>query len=413
MKIVVTGSSGYIGSKVCSFILKNKHQLIAASREPNKTNSIYYNLFSAEEVKLSKDVDLVIHLAVNNIPEIDKDGLQEINAAKSLLKSSKKVGARFIFISSQTARSDAPSEYGRIKWQIEQEVKKDGGTIIRPGQVYGGDAKGLFGSLIKIVNKSLILPKFLPNPNIQPIHIDDLCNALINVIENEISSQTLYLGASKPISFSKFLSQIAKYRLHKRRLFIPVPIAFVKVLDFFLGRYLRQRLKLDQLNSLFNLPIMDSQKDLKKINISLRDISCGMHPSGNCKRRKIAMEGRALFIYICKYASPGMIARYVRAVETMRDNIMMDLPEISLKVPAILTLFDNNKKLSSEEFVWRLNMATLIAENTTGGAKYFLGVGESSSWIKSSFGILHAITMEIFYRFLGIIVTPFIKNKIK
>jgi UDP-glucose 4-epimerase len=72
MKILVTGSSGTIGTRLCEKLLAAGHAVVGADWEPCKWNKdvealrIDIDLRHAEEfTKLPTDVDLIIHLAAN------------------------------------------------------------------------------------------------------------------------------------------------------------------------------------------------------------------------------------------------------------------------------------------------------------------------------------------------------------
>ncbi len=72
MKILVTGSSGTIGTRLCEKLLSAGHEVVGADWEPCKWNTdvealrIDIDLRHAEELKkLPTDVDLIIHLAAN------------------------------------------------------------------------------------------------------------------------------------------------------------------------------------------------------------------------------------------------------------------------------------------------------------------------------------------------------------
>ena len=103
----------------------------------------------------------------------------------------------------------------------------------------------------------------------------------------------LCLASSKTISFTKFLSDIADHRIRRKRVFIPVPVSLVKLLGVLIGTRLRARLGIERLDSLFNLPVMDTANDLKRVGITLRPPASGMHPSGNNNRRRLIQEGNA------------------------------------------------------------------------------------------------------------------------
>jgi len=72
-KILVTGSSGTIGTRLCERLLKNGYEVVGADYKPNKWNkdiqsiTVDVDLRNKEDVlnKLPKDIDLIIHLAAN------------------------------------------------------------------------------------------------------------------------------------------------------------------------------------------------------------------------------------------------------------------------------------------------------------------------------------------------------------
>lgn len=72
MKILVTGSSGTIGTRLCEKLLESGHEVIGADWEPCKWNQVVEDLrididlrHKEEFDKLPTDVDLIIHLAAN------------------------------------------------------------------------------------------------------------------------------------------------------------------------------------------------------------------------------------------------------------------------------------------------------------------------------------------------------------
>lgn len=72
-KILVTGSSGTIGTRLCEKLLENGYKVVGVDYRPNEWNqriqsiTLNIDLRNKEDVlnKLPKDVDLVIHLAAN------------------------------------------------------------------------------------------------------------------------------------------------------------------------------------------------------------------------------------------------------------------------------------------------------------------------------------------------------------
>ena len=414
MNILVTGASGYIGSRFVSYALAHNHHIIVASRKRLESAHqwMHFDINDSTRIILPEDVDAVIHLAANTSSAEDYSE-HEITAAKNLQAAANDHGAKFIFVSSQTARQDAPTIYGRTKWRIERNVLAYGGFVIRLGQVYGGLKKGLFGMLVSLVHRLPVLPAFIPSPLVQPIHVDDCAKALLRLVElKDIRSDVYSLGSPEPVSFSAFLQSIAHDRLRCYRLFVPIPIFMIKFLSRILGEELSNKFGLYRLDSLFDLPLMDTANDMHAIGIELRPLCVGMHRSGSNKRRRLIHEGIALLTYILKEKpSSVLVRRYVRMVEKLRKGSSLNISKWLLKWPTNLTLLDNPRAPSSQfmkEFIWRVDAATVVAEASPQGAKRLLGV-ETSTWkVASVLKIVTAVILELTWSLVRFIIPSFI-----
>ncbi len=411
MKIVVTGASGYIGKRLVSCALAHNHQLVVASRYPYQTvlEWLPYEISDSAGFILPDQVDVVIHLAANTSTEVGSEE-QELVAANNLLLSSGIVGAKFIFISSQTAREDAPTNYGRTKWLIEREVLAANGIVIRLGQVYGGPEQGLFGTLVSIVRRYSVLPAFIPSPIVQPIHVDDCAEGILRLIEQKDRQSRVYcFAASTPIPFTEFLRSIAKNRVRHRKIFIPIPTFLVFVFIRVIGGTLSEKHYLNRLKSLFDIPVMSTAPDLGIVNLKLRRLSSGMDRSGNDRRRRLIKEGIAVLSYLLKEKPhPVLIRRYVHMVDKLRAGTPLDLPNWLSRFPAGLFLLDRHATKQSEflkEIAWRLDAATVIAEASRQGAIRFIGSTQIRSRATALLCIVIACISELVWRMIGL-VTP-------
>ncbi|MBU3612862.1 NAD(P)-dependent oxidoreductase [Polynucleobacter sp. MG-27-Goln-C1] len=414
MKIAVTGSTGYIGKRLLLAALKRGHQVISLSRVPSSTfatNWIKYDLGSYEPLNLPLDVDAIVHLAANTSFNSGLTEREEIDAAARVIDIARARGIRCIFISSQTARSDAPTTYGRIKFQIEQMVIDSGGFVIRPGLVYGGPSNGLYGELVRLVKKFHFLPLFLPGPRIQPIHVDDLVIGILKVAEcsNNAINSIVMLGSVNSISFSYFLRSVARYRLRVSRIYIPFPSIIIRYLA---GIFEKIGGGLNRLNSLFNLVEMRTENDLSFLDLNLRPLDSGLNCSGSNRRRKLLLEGLAFYSYIDGAKAKNINIRYyVRIIEKLRNAIALDLPLWPKTWPLWITLLDR-KKIKKypwiEEFKWRLKATTLLAEASTDGALHFIDP-KGGGFMRSLFGIFGALLCEILLLICKFLFAPLLQ----
>ena len=369
----------------------------------------YLDLDHAAPIVAPADTNVVIHLAAN----LDAPGggnQREIDTTRRLIVAAQAVGAHFLFVSSQTAQADAPTAYGRTKWQIEQDVAAAGGISVRLGQVYGGPEAGLFGTLTGLVRSLPLLPALLPSPSIQPVHVDDCALALLTIAERADRRIEPYrIGAAQPLSFTEFLRAIALHRLHVSRLFVPTPRMVLRLAMFALGARISARVGLSRLDSLFQLPRMDTAADLAALNIELRPLHAGMHRSGDDRRRRLLLEARGLLTYVLRATpSAALQRRYVRAVETLRDGAPLILPSMLLHWPALLSLLGDHTFRASpvgRELAWRQDAAAVIGEASPQGAQRFLRSGRTS-FIGAIAAMARAVGAEVFWRIFSLCAAP-------
>ncbi len=415
MRLLITGATGYIGERLARYALAQGHEVIAATRRSPGAGVEWmpFDLSDTAEIVLPAGIKAVFHLAtITNSDVINPD--LEVAAARRLIKASAQAGARMVFVSSQTAREGAPTAYGRTKWRIEREVLAAGGWIVRPGQVYGGPERALFGTLTETMRKLPVVPAFFPCPEIQPVHVDDLVVALFKVAGPKNTSSSMWrVGAVEPVSFTNFLRTIARERVRRVRVPVPVPVVLVRLAGIILGERLRKKLGLDQLMSLFDLPRMETAHDLQSLGVSLRPLSSGMTRSGNGRRRNLIREGRALLIYVLKLEpTSSLLRRYVRCIEQVRDGQAIHLPEFALRAPLTIALLDDRAAFPTPmklEFTWRLNAAVVLAEASVQGARRFLGLGETVGVVIGLARMTRAVALELWWRVSGWVCAPLLK----
>ncbi|MDH5667346.1 MAG: sugar nucleotide-binding protein [Nitrospira sp.] len=417
LRIAVTGATGYIGTRLIRLAHKHHHHIIAISRRKPRSCDVDWIPWdmSSEMAVLPQGTDAVVHLAAQITQSTQTDNEQEIRSAKMLTTEAQRVGAKVIFVSSQTARQNAPTTYGRTKWHIEQHVLANDGWVVRPGLVYGASAKGLFGRLIDIVGRMPILPAFIPVPYVQPIHVDDLAEGLLRIIECRDSSRRIFsLAAPQPVPFTDVLLEIARSRIRRYRMFLPIPsrpfMNLVKILD----AWRLHQWGTERLQSLFALQKMETRSDLDHLGLVLRPMSSGMHISGDAHTRNILQEGRALLAYVLRVPPErAVVCRYVRLIKQLRDGRAVGLPTMMLRYPTLLSLIgasawhDETRKA---DFAWRMDAATLLGEATPTGSDRFLGLGRSCSLFTRIQTIVNAVACELMWRSLGVVMLPLVRK---
>jgi nucleoside-diphosphate-sugar epimerase len=419
--LVVTGATGYIGRHLVRAALARGWDVRAASRERPADSGVPWIPYRLEE---DLDADRfpqganVVHLAADT--RGGSAGLEdrEVAAAQRLLDTARERDLRIVYVSSQTARSDAPTAYGRAKWRVEQLVLQAGGKVVRPGLVYGGRPGGLYRELLNQVEGTLALPALFPAPRVQPIHVADLVEGLLRIVERDDLPACAYnLAAPEPVSFTVFLRALAAVRLRRRRAFVPMPTAVlgpaVRAANGILGRaYDAARVR-----SLVDLPSLPCAESLAALDLRLRPLASGMHRSGSDRRRRLLREGRGLITYLLGESAPAaLMRRYVRAVESVRDGLPAGVPEILLGWPGCLSVLDSRAFLRSAgaaELDWRLDAATALAEASPSGARRFLMIGDSAGAARAVVSLGGVALSEGFWRLVRLFASPFLRRALE
>ena len=188
MKIMITGSNGFIGTYISNYLEKKGHEILRVVRlkeNPGDVKRFYTLDFEKMEASqdLFREVDAVIHLAgLAHIPEKNLNILdaRKINFTQTLnlaIQAKKNGVSKFVFLSSvkvlgedsgdsffsDTSVPTPTSVYGNLKWEAEAALrnlldKKMSFLFVRAPLVYGPLVKANFLSLLKIINTGLPLP---------------------------------------------------------------------------------------------------------------------------------------------------------------------------------------------------------------------------------------------------------------
>ncbi|WP_323593907.1 NAD-dependent epimerase/dehydratase family protein [Aliarcobacter butzleri] len=231
MKIIITGSNGYLGS---SFI--NKYQ-----------NKYLFEKFSLLNQKLEDitfdNIDIALHCAalVHQKVEHSYEKYHDINVEYplKLAKLAKQNAVKqFVFISAIAVHGEDEKKldenticnpttpYGKSKLEAEKELLKlndDNFTvsIVRPPMIYGKNAPGNIDSLVKLVKKSPIIPLANIKNKRSFIFIQNLLHIIEEVILQKKSG--IFLACDdEPLSTSKLIEFIAK-NIEKKTYLIKIP----------------------------------------------------------------------------------------------------------------------------------------------------------------------------------------------
>lgn len=192
--VTVLGGSGFIGRHLAQELLARGARLRIASRHPKKAFAIkpLGNLgqvqFAGVDVTKAESLaavlagsDMVVNLVgafAGNLDALQGKGAGTIAAAARAAGAS-----AFVHVSAIGADIDSEVDYARTKAEGENAVRAafPGATVVRPSLVFGPDDRFImmFGELI---SRLPALPVFAPEAKLQPVFVDDVAEAIANVL---------------------------------------------------------------------------------------------------------------------------------------------------------------------------------------------------------------------------------------
>lgn len=375
-RLVVTGASGYIGARLVERARQRGCEVVALGSKPagSPIAAVPWRLGESPRLTAFVGATAVIHLAHDWASDrLNGDGPGNANmvGAEMLARTAREAGVpRLVFASTTSARPQALNAYGRIKHAIEERLRtlpRSEGRILcaRIGLVYGGPERAQYGLMAKLAGLPL-LPMVALDREIQPIHLDEVCDGLLRLaLDPPAERPTVVMAGPTPIAFGTWLRLMRRARHGRRLVLLPMPLglaltacALTRVIPF-VPTVPRERVL-----GLAGAAPMPSAADLAALGLPLRD---PMSALANCRpaRRRAIAESAALLRYVADLRSRGATIRLARAVR--RDHAFRHaLPWPTVRWPALLRLIEPIRPSMRHGLARRLHLAAMVAEAMPG-----------------------------------------------
>lgn len=250
-KILITGVAGFIGSSVANRLISLGYDVIGVDdlsmgkidNIPNGIIFIKFDLADASNIKqLPKDIDIILHIAgqssgeisfENPVADLHKNTISLLNLIDFSIKNSVE---KMVYASSMSVYGDVPDQpinenytpkpiscYGVGKLASERYLKifssKLNGICLRMFNVYGPgqDMLNMKQGMLSIyisqaVKNRKVLIKGSMNRFRDFVHIDDVVEAWIRVVENEnIINKTYNVASGRRTTVNEVMDNISNY----------------------------------------------------------------------------------------------------------------------------------------------------------------------------------------------------------
>jgi NADH dehydrogenase len=320
--MLITGATGFIGSRLASLALADGYSVRTLTRADWATApavAIDQRYFGTLPEQIPGDalqgVDVVVHCAAQVDGGEKSSFAVNVEGTIRLAQMAHRAGAQtFIFLSSQSARPDALSSYGRTKYTAERALlaeKRLQVIILRPGLVTGSGGKGLFGRMSRVVQSLPLIPMLGGGRSIvQPIHVDDLCAAIFRCDEmaTDLKGTILHLGDPRGVTLRDFLGHIALVRLGRRKRILPIPLWPVEV-AVKVAEVLRIPLPItsNNLKGMKTVERMETAADLARLGLDVRPLTETVRDDPGQADEPLSPKERAIRVLLIGAGRIGLV----------------------------------------------------------------------------------------------------------
>jgi NADH dehydrogenase len=242
MRVAVTGANGFVGRHVVAQLLVRGHDVRALiSQRPGAERELPESAGAKLDVRRADvrdpkslrgafdGIDAIVHTVA--VPTERKQKFAEVNVAgvAHVVAEARAAGVgRIVHMGALRADPASPYPYLRSKGQGEALVTGSGipHVVLQPSLLFG-EGDDFFPRLAF----SLMFP-VVPVPGdgkarFQPIHIDDIVQALLAAVERPEISGVHEIGGAEPVTYDEMLAETMR-GTGKRRPTLHVPVALMK-----------------------------------------------------------------------------------------------------------------------------------------------------------------------------------------
>ncbi len=259
-RILLTGADGFVGSYLSQYLSKQGNTVLPVVRSNKKlTNATVIGNIDANTNWLPalQGCASVVHLAglahASNKREDLREQFKRVNTDGTLNLARQAILAgvkRMVFVSSIGVNGNETfdeafgansvpkphSEYAASKYEAElglREIASSGKieiVVVRPPLVYGANAPGSFGQLVRALRRGLALPLGSVSKNSRSlVSLENLSSLIALCLEHpKAANQTFLVSDGQDISTTDLLKRLSLAMGRNPRL-LPVPIRLMEI----------------------------------------------------------------------------------------------------------------------------------------------------------------------------------------
>lgn len=245
MKILITGTTGYIGKRLIPMLLKSNHQLVCCVRDLHRVPSEFKNNtaitfleidFLNLNSNLPEDIDAAYYLIHSMSTSSNDFSKLEATCALNFKTLIEKTSCKHLIYLSGIVNDNSLSKHLQSRLEVEKilQSKQYSVTTFRSGIIVGSGSAS-FEIIRDLVEKLpiMVTPKWLYTKT-QPIAIRDVLTYLTKALVNEkVYNKSFDIFGPEVLTYKEMLLQFAEVRGLKRFIF-PLPLLSPKLSSYWL-----------------------------------------------------------------------------------------------------------------------------------------------------------------------------------
>lgn len=246
MRILITGTTGYIAKRLALQLLEDKHELICCVRDINRIpdeiaehplcSFIKIDFLSPEPNKVPINIEVAYYLIHSMATDADDFESLELRCAQNFKNLVEATQCKQVIYLSGIVNDHSLSKHLKSRLQVEETLKskKYALTTFRAGIIVGSGSAS-FEIIRDIVEKLpvMITPKWL-NTKTQPLGIRDVLTYLSGALEKEALYNSSYdIFGPEILTYKEMLLQFAEVRGLKRYIYT-LPVLTPKLSSYWL-----------------------------------------------------------------------------------------------------------------------------------------------------------------------------------
>jgi uncharacterized protein YbjT (DUF2867 family) len=251
VKILLTGSTGYIGGRLAPMLLERGHELVCVVRSPRKLSSrpwasdprvcvVKADISDTDALAdAMRGCDAAYYL-VHSMESGAADFVQrDHDLALSFAQAAARAGiGRIIYLGGLGELGSGLSEHLRSRREVESALSRSGVPVTSfRAAIILGSGSASFEILRYLVERLpiMVTPRWV-RTKCQPIGVVDVLGYLVDCLDvPETSGRSIEIGGPTVLSYRELMREMAEQLGLPRRIVIPLPVLTPKLSSLWIG----------------------------------------------------------------------------------------------------------------------------------------------------------------------------------